>query len=51
MAELTEPPSYFNREVRQSYQMSFRELEQYIAAMRQAGAPSATPPRGKTMPP
>jgi LPS export ABC transporter permease LptF/LPS export ABC transporter permease LptG len=37
LAELTEPPSYFNREVRQSYQMNWRELEQYIAELRQAG--------------
>jgi LPS export ABC transporter permease LptF/LPS export ABC transporter permease LptG len=37
LAELTEPPSYFNREVRQSYQMNWRELQQYIAELRQAG--------------
>ena len=35
--ELTEPPSYFNREVRQATQMSFRELRQYIAGLRKAG--------------
>jgi LPS export ABC transporter permease LptG len=35
--ELTEPPSYFNREVRQSYQMTWWELERYIADLHQAG--------------
>ena len=35
--ELNEPPSYFNREVRQSYQMSWWELRQYIGDLRQAG--------------
>jgi LPS export ABC transporter permease LptF/LPS export ABC transporter permease LptG len=37
LAELTEPPSYFNREVRQSYQMNWRELQRYIQELRQAG--------------
>ena len=37
LAELTEPPSYFRREVRQSYQMNWRQLGQYIAGLRQAG--------------
>jgi LPS export ABC transporter permease LptF/LPS export ABC transporter permease LptG len=35
--ELTEPPSYFNREVRQSYQMTWWELKRYIADLHQAG--------------
>ena len=35
--ELSEPPSYFNREVRQSYQMTWWELERYIGDLRQAG--------------
>ncbi len=35
--ELTEPPSYFNREVRQSYQMTWWELQRYIADLHQAG--------------
>ena len=35
--ELNEPPSYFNREVRQSYQMTWWELERYIGDLRQAG--------------
>jgi LPS export ABC transporter permease LptF/LPS export ABC transporter permease LptG len=37
VAELTEPPSYFNREVRQSDQMSWRELDAYIRGLQQAG--------------
>jgi LPS export ABC transporter permease LptF/LPS export ABC transporter permease LptG len=35
--ELSEPPSYFNREVRQSYQMTWWELERYIGDLQQAG--------------
>jgi LPS export ABC transporter permease LptF/LPS export ABC transporter permease LptG len=35
--ELDEPPSYFKREIRQSYQMSWWELQRYIADLRQAG--------------
>jgi lipopolysaccharide export LptBFGC system permease protein LptF len=35
--ELSEPPSYFNREVRQSYQMTWWELKRYIGDLRQAG--------------
>jgi LPS export ABC transporter permease LptG len=35
--ELSEPPSYFNREVRQSYQMTWWELERYIRDLHQAG--------------
>jgi lipopolysaccharide export LptBFGC system permease protein LptF len=37
MPELTEPPSYFNREVRQAFQMSWRELGSYIAGLQRAG--------------
>lgn len=37
LPELTEPPSYFNREVRQATQMSFVELRRYIAGLRKAG--------------
>ncbi len=37
LQELDEPPSYFNREVRQSYQMSWWELKRYIGNLRQAG--------------
>jgi LPS export ABC transporter permease LptF/LPS export ABC transporter permease LptG len=35
--ELTEPPSYFNREVRQAFQMSWRELRRYIDGLHRAG--------------
>lgn len=35
--ELNEPPFYFKREVRQSYQMSWWELQRYIGDLRQAG--------------
>jgi LPS export ABC transporter permease LptF/LPS export ABC transporter permease LptG len=37
LKELNEPPSYFNREVRQSYQMTWWELQRYIGDLRQAG--------------
>jgi LPS export ABC transporter permease LptG len=37
MPELTEPPTYFNREVRQAFQMSWRELSTYISGLRRAG--------------
>ena len=37
LKELSEPPSYFNREVRQYYQMNWRELRQYIHDLQQAG--------------
>jgi LPS export ABC transporter permease LptF/LPS export ABC transporter permease LptG len=36
-AELTEPPSYFNREVRQAFQMSLPELGNYIDGLHRAG--------------
>ena len=35
--EINEPPSYFNREVRQSYQMTWWQLERYIGDLQQAG--------------
>jgi len=37
LPELTESPSYFNREVIQAFQMSWRELSRYIAGLRTAG--------------
>jgi LPS export ABC transporter permease LptG len=37
LPELTEPPSYFNREVRQAFQMSWRELRSYIYGLQRAG--------------
>jgi LPS export ABC transporter permease LptF/LPS export ABC transporter permease LptG len=35
--EISEPPSYFNREVRQSYQMTWWQLQRYIGDLQQAG--------------
>jgi LPS export ABC transporter permease LptF/LPS export ABC transporter permease LptG len=40
--ELTEPPTYFNREVRQAFQMSLGELGSYIEGLRRAGFDVAT---------
>ena len=37
LGELTEPPSYFQREVLPSDQMNWRQLRDYIANLRQAG--------------
>ena len=37
LQELNEQPSYFNREVRQSYQMTWWELKRYIGELSQAG--------------
>jgi LPS export ABC transporter permease LptF/LPS export ABC transporter permease LptG len=37
LPELSEPPSYFNREVRQASQMSWRALRRYIEALHKAG--------------
>ena len=37
LAELTEPPSYFNREFLQAFQMSWRDLRNYIGGLQQAG--------------
>ena len=42
LPELTEPPSYFNREVRQAFQMSWRELSTYIDGLHRAGFDVAT---------
>jgi len=36
-AELVEPPSYFNREVIQAFQMSWRDLRHYIDSLHRAG--------------
>lgn len=41
LPELTEPPSYFHREVRQYYQMNWRQLGRYIARLKQAGFDTA----------
>jgi len=37
LTELTEPPSYFNREFLQAFQMSWRDLRNYITGLQQAG--------------
>lgn len=37
LAELSEPPSYFNREVRQASQMNWRALRRYIDDLHKAG--------------
>src|SRR5438876_8064070 len=42
LPELTEPPSYFNREVKQAFQMSWRELRSYIEGLHRAGFDVAT---------
>jgi len=36
-AELNEPPTYFKKEVKQSSEMSYTELEQYIHDLQQSG--------------
>jgi LPS export ABC transporter permease LptF/LPS export ABC transporter permease LptG len=41
LPELTEPPGYFRREVRQSFQMNWRQLGEYIASLSQAGFDTA----------
>jgi len=41
LPELTEAPGYFRREVRQYYQMNWRQLGQYISSLRQAGFDTA----------
>jgi len=41
LPELTEPPGYFRREVRQYYQMNWLQLGDYIASLRQAGFDTA----------
>jgi len=42
LAELTEPPSYFTREVRQASQMNWQELRGYIGDLHDAGFDVAT---------
>src|SRR5580692_3349113 len=37
LSEISEPPGYFRREVRQSYQMNWRQLGEYILSLRHAG--------------
>jgi LPS export ABC transporter permease LptF/LPS export ABC transporter permease LptG len=37
LGEFSETPSYFKREVRQSYQMNWRQLAEYIRGLKQAG--------------
>src|SRR5262249_14037599 len=37
LPELTEPPTYFRREVRQYYQMNWRQLGDYIRGLSKAG--------------
>jgi LPS export ABC transporter permease LptF/LPS export ABC transporter permease LptG len=37
LPELREPPSYFNREIRQAFQLSWRELRRYINDLHRAG--------------
>ena len=37
LPELTEPPTYFIREVRQAFQMNWSELRRYIESLRRAG--------------
>jgi LPS export ABC transporter permease LptF/LPS export ABC transporter permease LptG len=37
LPELKEPPGYFNREIRQAFQLSWRELRRYINDLRRAG--------------
>lgn len=41
LPELTEAPGYFRREVRQYYQMNWRQLGEYIVSLRQAGFDTA----------
>jgi lipopolysaccharide export system permease protein len=41
LPELTEPPGYFRREVRQSFQMNWRQLGEYIHSLGQAGFDTA----------
>jgi len=41
LPELIEPPGYFRREVRQYYQMNWRQLGEYITSLRQAGFDTA----------
>jgi LPS export ABC transporter permease LptF/LPS export ABC transporter permease LptG len=42
LPELTEPPAYFHREVRQAFQMNWAELRRYIDILHRAGFDVAT---------
>jgi LPS export ABC transporter permease LptF/LPS export ABC transporter permease LptG len=42
LPELTEPPAYFHREVRQAFQMNWSELRRYIDGLHRAGFDVAT---------
>jgi LPS export ABC transporter permease LptF/LPS export ABC transporter permease LptG len=42
LPELTEPPAYFHREVRQAFQMNWAELRRYIDSLHRAGFDVAT---------
>jgi LPS export ABC transporter permease LptF/LPS export ABC transporter permease LptG len=42
LPELTEPPSYFHREVRQAFQMNWAEMRRYIDSLHRAGFDVAT---------
>ena len=41
LPEISEPPSYFRREVKQYYQMNWHQLGDYIRGLRQAGFDTA----------
>jgi LPS export ABC transporter permease LptF/LPS export ABC transporter permease LptG len=41
LPEISEPPSYFRREVRQSQQMNWRQLGEYILSLHKAGFDTA----------
>ena len=41
LPEISEPPSYFRREVRQYYQMNWRQLGEYIVSLHNAGFDTA----------
>src|SRR5258708_20384702 len=54
LPELVEPPSYFNREVIQAFQMSWRDLRHYIFALQNTGfhvSPLTVPCHKKTASP
>jgi len=41
LPEISEPPTYFRREVRQYYQMNWRQLGEYIISLHKAGFDTA----------
>src|SRR5580692_8019086 len=41
LPEISEPPTYFRREVRQYYQMNWRQLGEYIVSLHKAGFDTA----------